>query len=158
MASGQSSKQKKKRRGGSREWRRGTWRRRGSSTRVSPFLPFRAWGISWMSDFFHVYRDGTHFPYEVTLTRDDEDTGNVGQRYILYVSASRNPLAESSMYQYCPITSPHLMTPNMPNPPNNMPMRKELQALTYRALLLPRIHSSHPALTTLTLDFASSPP
>ena len=40
-----------------------------------------------MADFFHVYCDETSFRYEVVLTRDDEDAGNVGQKYVLYVSA-----------------------------------------------------------------------
>ncbi|KAI1640218.1 hypothetical protein F4809DRAFT_665591 [Biscogniauxia mediterranea] len=32
---------------------------------------------------YHVYRDATFFEYNITLTRDDEASGNVGQKYIL---------------------------------------------------------------------------
>ncbi|RYP48837.1 hypothetical protein DL768_005345 [Monosporascus sp. mg162] len=31
----------------------------------------------------HVYRDSTFFSYDIKLTRDDEESGNVGQRYQL---------------------------------------------------------------------------
>lgn len=60
------------------------------STRVSP-SPFNASvavkkGMLTIPDLFHVYYDSTYFPYEIVLTRDDEDSGDVGQRYMLYVS------------------------------------------------------------------------
>ncbi|KAI1492062.1 hypothetical protein F5X96DRAFT_427889 [Biscogniauxia mediterranea] len=32
---------------------------------------------------YHVYRDVTFFEYNITLTRDDEASGNIGQKYIL---------------------------------------------------------------------------
>ncbi|KAI0841765.1 hypothetical protein F5Y06DRAFT_307690 [Hypoxylon sp. FL0890] len=38
----------------------------------------------------HIYRDETFFPYEITLTRDDEEGGNVGQRYVLYLWESNS--------------------------------------------------------------------
>lgn len=39
-----------------------------------------------MKDLYHIYRDETYFSYEITITRDDEAAGNVGQKYIIYVS------------------------------------------------------------------------
>ena len=43
-------------------------------------------GVLTIPDLFHIYYDRTYFPYEIVLTRDDEDAGNVGQKYVLYVS------------------------------------------------------------------------
>ncbi|KAI0122104.1 hypothetical protein F4814DRAFT_446046 [Daldinia grandis] len=37
------------------------------------------------TNLYHVYRDGTYFPYEITLTRNDKENGNVGQKYQLYL-------------------------------------------------------------------------
>ncbi|KAI1464986.1 uncharacterized protein F4812DRAFT_462307 [Daldinia caldariorum] len=37
------------------------------------------------TNLYHVYRDKTFFRYEITLTRDDEETGNVGQKYQLFL-------------------------------------------------------------------------
>ena len=37
-------------------------------------------------DFFHMYHDNLHFPYQVDITRDDEELGEKGQRYTLCVS------------------------------------------------------------------------
>lgn len=62
-----------------------------------------------VSDLFHIYRDGTHFPYEITLTRDDVETGDVGQKYILYVSASPKPVTESSSMYHSHQTIPSLL-------------------------------------------------
>jgi hypothetical protein len=38
------------------------------------------------ADFYNVYHDHTYFKYEVVLTRDNEDAGIEGERYILTVS------------------------------------------------------------------------
>ncbi|KAF7562688.1 hypothetical protein G7046_g1428 [Stylonectria norvegica] len=35
------------------------------------------------TNLFHIYRDREFFPYEIDLTRDDEATGQLGQRYTL---------------------------------------------------------------------------
>lgn len=90
MTSELLSGRRSRKRSGWREWRRGTWRRRGLSTRVSP-SPVDAGvsigkGVLTVEDLFHIYYDSTYFPYEIVLTRDDEDAGAVGQRYMLYVS------------------------------------------------------------------------
>lgn len=38
-------------------------------------------------DFYHVYWDPTdHFQYNVTLFRDDEEMGILGERYVVRVS------------------------------------------------------------------------
>ncbi|KAI1805669.1 hypothetical protein F4811DRAFT_551727 [Daldinia bambusicola] len=37
------------------------------------------------TNLYHVYRDETYFRYEITLTRDDKETGNVGQKYQLFL-------------------------------------------------------------------------
>ncbi|KAI1772414.1 hypothetical protein F4818DRAFT_444239 [Hypoxylon cercidicola] len=42
------------------------------------------------TNLYHIYRDETYFSYEITITRDDEAAGNVGQKYILYLWES-NP-------------------------------------------------------------------
>ena len=39
------------------------------------------------ADFYHLYRDRLNFVYEIDITRDDEMTGEVGQKYTLYVSS-----------------------------------------------------------------------
>lgn len=39
------------------------------------------------ADLYHVYRDHTFFQYEVVITRDDEEAGILGERYILSVSS-----------------------------------------------------------------------
>jgi hypothetical protein len=36
--------------------------------------------------FWHVYRDCTHFEYQVQLKRNDEESGNVSERHLLTVS------------------------------------------------------------------------
>ncbi|EAQ88985.1 hypothetical protein CHGG_05604 [Chaetomium globosum CBS 148.51] len=41
-------------------------------------------------DLYHLYRDRTFFQYEVVLTRDDEDAGIQGERYILSIFESNN--------------------------------------------------------------------
>ncbi|KAI0535197.1 hypothetical protein GGR58DRAFT_519557 [Xylaria digitata] len=33
--------------------------------------------------FWHVYRDGTHFEYQIQLTRNDEESGNVGEKHLV---------------------------------------------------------------------------
>lgn len=35
---------------------------------------------------FHIYRDREYFSYQVDITRNDEVSGELGQRYTLYVS------------------------------------------------------------------------
>ncbi|KAI4866874.1 hypothetical protein F4820DRAFT_468481 [Hypoxylon rubiginosum] len=42
------------------------------------------------TNLYHIYRDETYFSYEITITRNDEAAGNVGQKYILYIWES-NP-------------------------------------------------------------------
>ncbi|RBR03079.1 uncharacterized protein FIESC28_11806 [Fusarium coffeatum] len=37
------------------------------------------------TDFYHLYRDRLNFVYEIHITRDDEMTGEVGQKYTLYL-------------------------------------------------------------------------
>ncbi|KAL2134271.1 hypothetical protein VTI74DRAFT_638 [Chaetomium olivicolor] len=39
-------------------------------------------------NLYHLYRDYTFFPYEVVLTRDDEEAGVQGERYILAIYES----------------------------------------------------------------------
>ena len=39
-----------------------------------------------MTDLYRIYRDQTFFRYAVVITRDDEENGIVGERYILMVS------------------------------------------------------------------------
>ncbi|KAH6627648.1 hypothetical protein F5144DRAFT_514315 [Chaetomium tenue] len=41
-------------------------------------------------DLYHLYRDRTFFQYEAVLTRDDEDAGIQGERYILSIFESNN--------------------------------------------------------------------
>ncbi|OTA91612.1 hypothetical protein M434DRAFT_13059 [Hypoxylon sp. CO27-5] len=38
-------------------------------------------------NLFHIYRDGTHFPYQVTLTQKGKDK-NVGDKHVLYLWVS----------------------------------------------------------------------
>ncbi|KAI8634966.1 hypothetical protein F5Y19DRAFT_132158 [Xylariaceae sp. FL1651] len=35
------------------------------------------------SRFYNIYRDSTYFEYELVLTRNDEKSGNIGQKYIV---------------------------------------------------------------------------
>ncbi|KAL4724929.1 hypothetical protein ACLX1H_008376 [Fusarium chlamydosporum] len=37
------------------------------------------------TNFYHLYRDRLNFVYEVDITRDDEMTGEIGQKYTLYL-------------------------------------------------------------------------
>ncbi|RFU75950.1 anthranilate synthase component ii [Trichoderma arundinaceum] len=37
------------------------------------------------TNFFHIYNDRTFFPYQIDITRDDDETGELGQRYTLYL-------------------------------------------------------------------------
>ncbi|KAF5681063.1 hypothetical protein FHETE_94 [Fusarium heterosporum] len=37
------------------------------------------------TNFFHLYRDRENFVYEVDITRDDNQTGELGQKYTLYL-------------------------------------------------------------------------
>ncbi|KAL3593743.1 hypothetical protein FPOAC2_08044 [Fusarium poae] len=37
------------------------------------------------TNFYHLYRDRLNFVYEVDITRNDETTGEIGQRYTLYL-------------------------------------------------------------------------
>ncbi|KAJ4119922.1 hypothetical protein NW768_010512 [Fusarium equiseti] len=37
------------------------------------------------ADFYHLYRDRLNFVYEIDITRDDEMTGEFGQKYTLYL-------------------------------------------------------------------------
>jgi hypothetical protein len=37
-------------------------------------------------DLYHLYRDHTFFQYEVVITRDDEEAGIQGERYVMSVS------------------------------------------------------------------------
>lgn len=32
------------------------------------------------ADFFHIYQDREFFPYEIDITRDDKESGELGQR------------------------------------------------------------------------------
>ncbi|KAI0013997.1 hypothetical protein F4779DRAFT_201410 [Xylariaceae sp. FL0662B] len=38
----------------------------------------------------HIYRDSTYFPYQIKLTRNDEESGNVGEKYMLYLFESNS--------------------------------------------------------------------
>ena len=38
----------------------------------------------------HVYSDSTYFRYDIELTRDDETSGNVGQKYQIRVSGANS--------------------------------------------------------------------
>ncbi|KAI9167463.1 Multifunctional tryptophan biosynthesis protein [Paramyrothecium foliicola] len=46
------------------------------------------------TNLFHIYQDRDFFPYQVDITRDDESTGHVGQRYTLclWESNAKPPL------------------------------------------------------------------
>ncbi|KAM5359094.1 hypothetical protein ACJZ2D_014737 [Fusarium nematophilum] len=35
------------------------------------------------TNFYHIYTDRSNFDYQISITRDDEDTGEMGQRYTL---------------------------------------------------------------------------
>ncbi|KAH6605119.1 anthranilate synthase component ii [Trichoderma cornu-damae] len=37
------------------------------------------------TNFFHIYNDRTFFSYQIDITRDDGETGELGQRYTLYL-------------------------------------------------------------------------
>ncbi|UKZ82310.1 hypothetical protein TrVFT333_010096 [Trichoderma virens FT-333] len=37
------------------------------------------------TNFFHIYSDRTFFSYQIDLNRDDNETGELGQRYTLYL-------------------------------------------------------------------------
>jgi hypothetical protein len=45
------------------------------------------------ADLYHLYRDYTFFEYQVVLTRDDEEAGIQGERYVLTVSEMSSPLS-----------------------------------------------------------------
>ncbi|KAI1660337.1 hypothetical protein F4813DRAFT_400614 [Daldinia decipiens] len=49
------------------------------------------------TNLYHIYRDDTYFSYEITLTRNDKENGNVGQRYQLYLWESN---AKPHLYQF----------------------------------------------------------
>ncbi|KAL7626904.1 hypothetical protein AAE478_003678 [Parahypoxylon ruwenzoriense] len=49
------------------------------------------------ANLYHIYRDETFFPYEVTLTRNDEESGNLGQKYVLYLWESNS---KPHLYQF----------------------------------------------------------
>ncbi|KAI6091917.1 hypothetical protein F4821DRAFT_254671 [Hypoxylon rubiginosum] len=49
------------------------------------------------TNLYHIYRDETYFPYEVTITRDDEAAGTAGQKYILYLWESN---AKPHLYHF----------------------------------------------------------
>ncbi|KAI2782863.1 hypothetical protein F4815DRAFT_408155 [Daldinia loculata] len=49
------------------------------------------------TNLYHIYRDGTYFPYEITLTRNDKENGNVGQKYQLYLWESNS---KPHLYQF----------------------------------------------------------
>lgn len=44
--------------------------------------------IDWQTDYFHIYHDREFFAYEIDITRDDGERGEIGQRYTLSVSRS----------------------------------------------------------------------
>ena len=52
-----------------------------SKTKVFANLP-----TSNFQGLFHIYRDRANFAYQIDITRNDESTGEVGQRYELCVS------------------------------------------------------------------------
>lgn len=53
------------------------------SLQVSVEKPF----VKIMSlDLFHIYIDREFFSYQIDITRDDDEKGELGQRYTLYVS------------------------------------------------------------------------
>ncbi|KAI1144519.1 hypothetical protein F5Y05DRAFT_418479 [Hypoxylon sp. FL0543] len=45
----------------------------------------------------HIYQDETLFPYEVTITRNDEESGKVGEKYVLYLWESN---AKPHLYHF----------------------------------------------------------
>lgn len=47
----------------------------------------------------HIYSDSTFFRYEIELTRNDEESGNVGQKYQICVSPLDNVLLAFTNYQ-----------------------------------------------------------
>ncbi|KAI2639579.1 hypothetical protein GGS26DRAFT_587030 [Hypomontagnella submonticulosa] len=49
------------------------------------------------TNLYHVYRDETFFPYEIVLTRDDEENGYIGQKYVLCLWESN---AWPHLYQF----------------------------------------------------------
>ncbi|KAM0349437.1 hypothetical protein ACHAPU_003846 [Fusarium lateritium] len=49
------------------------------------------------TNFFHLYRDRENFVYEVDITRDDDQTGELGQKYTLYLWESN---AKPHLYRF----------------------------------------------------------
>ncbi|XXG96574.1 hypothetical protein Hte_002860 [Hypoxylon texense] len=49
------------------------------------------------TNLYHIYRDETYFSYEITITRDDEAAGNVGQKYVIYLWESN---AKPHLYHF----------------------------------------------------------
>lgn len=62
---------------------------------------------------YHLYRDHTFFTYEVVLTRDDEENGMQGERYILAVSAVNLAWARLPPSEVAPFSVPR---PKRDNP------------------------------------------
>ena len=46
-------------------------------------------GLTNREALYHIYTDSTFFRYEIVLTRDDEERGIQGEKYLLYVSVPR---------------------------------------------------------------------
>ncbi|KAF3059282.1 putative brct domain containing protein [Daldinia childiae] len=49
------------------------------------------------TNLHHIYRDDTYFAYEITLTRNDKESGNIGQKYQLYLWESN---AKPHLYMF----------------------------------------------------------
>lgn len=66
-------------------------------------------------DFFHIYSDRTFFSYQIDITRDDVETGELGQRYNLCVrhhqykkSLSNCSLTQNMLQLWESNAKPHL--------------------------------------------------
>lgn len=46
--------------------------------------------VSLLTDLFHIYHDRDFFSYQINITRDEESTGEQGQKYTLYVRPWQN--------------------------------------------------------------------
>jgi hypothetical protein len=57
-------------------------------------LAYAAAGLT-PTDLFHIYHDRDFFAYQVDISRDDEASGDLGQRYTLCVSLKASNHAEA---------------------------------------------------------------
>ena len=66
------------------------WGRRGSGAGGNGFADLDHGGMAAWAGINHVYSDSTFFRYDIELTRNDKESGNVGQKYQICVSTILN--------------------------------------------------------------------